>query len=152
VKYSVRSESLTSILQSGLDPDTAEPHLFRQVRVLNSLMLSAMGICIPISIFWTLLLNASYSYPYLIAFSAWGLLILTLRQTLNVTLVGRAAVFVFFTLCTSSIVLLGGAESNLLAWYMLMPIVTAICVGRRDLWFWGIVATLTPMIHYLFPG
>lgn len=138
-------------MRSGLDPQIADPRLFRQVRVLNGLMLTAMGLCIPLGLFWTQVASPSFSYVYATAFATWAGLFFWLQRSLQVTFVGRAALCVLFGLCTASVVLLGGTESNLLAWYMLMPLAAAVCVGQRDLWFWGIVASLTPALIYLFP-
>ncbi len=146
-----QSAWLTQLLQSGLDPLQADPRLFRQVKVLNSLMLTAMVLCVPLGLFWAQAVVSSFSYVYLVAFSIWGGLVFWLRQSHQVIFVGRVAVFVLFGLCTASVMLLGGTESNLLSWYLLMPLAAAVCVGQRDLWFWGIVATLTPALIYLYP-
>lgn len=139
------------LMRGGLDSQDTDPRLFRQVKVLNGLMLTAMGLCIPLGFFWTQIGASNFSYVYAIAFVSWAGLLVWLRRSLQVTLVGRAAVFVLFGLCTASVALLGGAESNLLAWYMLMPLAAAVCVGQRDLWFWGVISTLTPAFIYLFP-
>lgn len=138
-------------MQGGLELQDTDPRLFRQVKVLNGLMLTAMALCIPLGFFWTQIGASNFSYVYAVAFVAWAGLLVWLRRSLQVTLVGRAAVFVLFGLCTVSVALLGGAESNLLAWYMLMPLAAAVCVGQRDLWFWGVISTLTPVLVYLFP-
>ncbi len=142
---------LARLMHSGLDPQDADPRLFRQVKVLNGLMLTAMALCIPLGFFWTKIGASNFSYVYAVAFVAWAGLLVWLRRSLQATFVGRAAVFVLFGLCTASVALLGGAESNLLAWYMLMPLAAAVCVGQRDLWFWGVISTLTPAFVYLFP-
>lgn len=142
---------LNELLQSGLDPISTEPKLLRQTRVLNGLMLTALTLCLPLGAFWTLLASPLFVPVYLLAFIAWALLIALLRKTKRVILVGRIAVCVLFALCTASVILLGSRESNILAWYMLMPLAAAVCVGRNDLWFWGVIATLTPALMYFFP-
>ncbi len=151
-EYRARFAAWTGwLLESGLDPQTTEPRLYRQVKVLKGLMLTAMALCIPLGLFWAQVVSPKFSYVYMSAFVAWAVLLIWLRQTNEAILVGRAAVCVLFGLCTASILLLGGSESNLLAWYMLMPLAAAVCVGRRDLWFWGVVSTLAPVVIYLFP-
>ncbi len=143
---------ISKLLESGLDPREADPRLYRQVQILNGLMLTAMTLCVPLGIFWGQVVASSFNYVYLTAFTLWAGLIFWLRHSLQVTFVGRAAVCVLFGLCTASVMLLGGTESNLLAWYMLIPLAAAVCVGKRDLWFWGLVAMLTPVLIYLFPN
>ncbi|MFK7913566.1 MAG: putative bifunctional diguanylate cyclase/phosphodiesterase, partial [Pseudomonadales bacterium] len=133
------------------DAHETNPRLLRQIRVLNGLMLTAMGLCIPLGLFWAIAVDSNFSYVYLFAFAGWALLAVWLRRSLNVVLVGRLAVCVLFGLSTASVVLLGGTDSNLLAWFMLMPLAAAVCVGKRDLWFWGVIASITPAIIYLYP-
>lgn len=148
---SVLAQGFAHFLRSGLDPQRADPRLLRQIRVLNGLMITAMAMCVPLGAFWALVMTSSFTYVYLTAFVAWGALVCLLRHTHRVTLVGRSAVCVLFGLCTASVVILGGTESNLLAWYMLMPLAAAVCVGKHDLWLWGVVATITPALFYLNP-
>lgn len=135
----------------NLDPQQEDPQLVRQVRVLNGLMLTAMVMCIPLGLFWSHVVSPTFGYIYSSAFVVWFTLLLVLRQSRHVTLVGRIAVCVLFGLCVSSVMLLGGSESNLLAWFILMPLAAAVCVGKRDLWFWGAVATVTPLLIYFYP-
>ncbi len=80
------------LLRSGLDPESADPRLFRQVRILNGLILTAMALCIPLGIFWAQVGSSIFGFVYASAFATWGGLFYWLQRSLQVTHVGRAAV------------------------------------------------------------
>lgn len=145
------ASALQVFLHSGLNPQKAEPKQLRQVKILNILMLIAAAMCLPLGVFWGLAMASSFAYAYLAACVAWVCLIVLLRRTHNTTQVGRAAVFVLFALCTGTILLLGGTKTNFMAWFMMMPLAAAVCVGKKDLWLWGVIATLAPVLIQFYP-
>ncbi len=145
------AHNVQHFLECGLDPRSADPRLLRQVRVLNSLMLTAMLLCIPLGIFWTLIITPMFALVYTMSFSAWAAILFWLHKTLQTVAVGRAACFVLFGVCTASAILLGPLGSPILAWFLLMPLAAAVCVGRNDVWFWGVVASLMPSVINWLP-
>ncbi|MFK7912374.1 MAG: hypothetical protein AB8B93_00550, partial [Pseudomonadales bacterium] len=56
---------VTTLSQCGLDAHETNPRLLRQIRVLNGLMLTAMGLCIPLGLFWAIAVDSNFSYVYL---------------------------------------------------------------------------------------
>lgn len=147
-----RVSSLHSFLRCGLDPQTADPSLLRQVLVLNSLMLTALLLCIPLGIFWSALATPLFAIVYTCCFVVWGLLVVWLHHSLRTVIIGRIACCVLFGLCTASVILLGESGSSMLSWFLLMPLASAVCVGRRDLWVWGLIASATPAIFFFLPA
>lgn len=139
------------VLRGGLNPQSSDARLVRQVQVLNGLMLTGMLLCIPLGIFWSMFENPLFAHVYGAAMSAWAVLFYWLRRHQQLQIVGRAAVCVLFGICTATVLLMDSVKTSLLAWYMLMPLAAAVCIGRRDLWFWGVVAMLAPLVLTVAP-
>ena len=148
---SALAQGFNRLVRIDIDPETTDPHLLRQLAVLNRLIMISMALCVPLGILWALLVSPSFSLIYVVSFFAWGVVLCWLRRSQQSVLVGRVAVFILFALCTASIILLGGVHSNLLSWFILMPLAAAVCVDRRDVWYWGVFSMLAPLVFYFVP-
>ena len=131
------------VLECGLERTTENTQLLRHLRVLNSMLLVAMGLCPPLGLFWASMASTDFAFLYLASFFAWGAIFSVVRQTQDPVLGGRLACAVLYGLTVGSAFLLGGAQSYALAWLMVLPVAAAVCVGSRDLWSWACVSAVT---------
>jgi len=144
------TSKLASILHAGFDVQSTDPSVLRHVSVLNGLMLASAALSFVNGLVWGAWGDASFAVLSLGAFAYWASLSCVLAKTRRVILVGRLGVVGLFLVCTAFTIQLGGKESTILAWFMILPLAAAVCVGKSDLWFWALIAAIVPTSFHLY--
>ncbi len=146
----VALKKLNAVLNAGFDAQDTDPLVLRHVRVLQGLMLASAVLSFTNGLLWGASGDSSLAFINIGAFVAWASLSYLLVKTQRIMLVGRLGVFVLFIVCTAFTIQIGGKESSILACYMILPLAAAVNVGKRDLWFWTLIAAAAPATFYLY--
>jgi len=144
------TSKFSSVLHAGFDVQNTDPLVMRQISVLQGLTIASAVLSFVTGLVWGILGDSSFALLSLVAFVYWASISYLLVKTGRFILVGRLGVLGLFTVCTVFSVQLGGKESTTLAWFMILPLAAAVCVGKRDLWFWALIAAIAPTTFYLY--
>ena len=137
-----------SVLNSGLDPSTTEPELFRQISVFNVAMLAGIFTALALGTMY-LWISTFLAFFHLVTAIVFVLAIVGLRVSRRPTICGRVVITYLFLFLAVVIWKLGALQTSALAWLVVVPIGAAVIVGIRDAWFWIAATALLAVAYFI---
>ncbi len=109
---------------------------------LRSGLRVAIGLCLPLGLFWSAIATPWFLAVYGVSAAAWLAVMIGTSRHLQPVLAGRLACSTLFGLCFASVYLLGGTNSAAGAQFLIVPAAGGYACGKRDAWGWVVISAV----------
>jgi diguanylate cyclase (GGDEF)-like protein len=140
-----------TLLECGLDPASADPHLLLRTRVTSSALFIAIGLAPILGPFYATIASPWFTWVYAGGALAWMACYVALWRTQRPLLVSKIGLTILWAVCNASFWLLGGFSSPILCWLFVLPIATSVLSDSRGVWVASLAAAITCAGYWAMP-